>query len=289
MVSIVSIASLDQWFPFCTTSPLSCCPPQGFIMKLLACALTLLLAVGSQAFAIQSDAPSQLEHVQTAVTMYLNQVKDSAQRALDHLDGTEYAEYKVKLSESMDKLQDYAQTLTPYSEAFSTQFLESTKQMRERVMADMEDLRTQLEPKRQELHEVLQRHSEEYRAKLEPIIQEYMTQSQKEVDSLRARLQPVVDEMRTKMEANVEETKTKLVPMIEAVRSKLTDRLEELKNMATPYVEEYKERLTKAVGEVKDKITPHTQDMQTRLEPYMEDLKTRFMSLYETIAQAVQA
>merc|ERR1712121_531167 len=89
--------------------------PPGFIMKLLACALTLLLAVGSQAFAIQSDAPSQLEHVQAAVTMYLNQVKDSAQRALDHLDGTEYAEYKVKLSESMDKLQEYAQTLTPYS------------------------------------------------------------------------------------------------------------------------------------------------------------------------------
>merc|ERR1711970_156242 len=219
--------------------------PQGFIMKLLACALTLLLAVGSQAFAIQSDAPSQLEHVQAAVTMYLNQVKDSAQRALDHLDGTEYAEYKVKLSESMDK--------------------------------------------RQELHEVLQRHSEEYRAKLEPIIQEYMTQSQKEVDTLRAKLQPVVDEMRAKMEANVEETKAKLVPMIEAVRTKLTDRLEELKNMATPYVEEYKEQLTKAVGEVKDKTTPHTQDMQTRLEPYMEDLKTRFMSLYETIAQAVRA
>ena len=43
---------------------------------------------------MQSDAPSQLAHIRSAVGMYLDQVKDSAARSLDHLDGTEYESYK---------------------------------------------------------------------------------------------------------------------------------------------------------------------------------------------------
>ncbi|KAM6969764.1 apolipoprotein A-Ia [Aplochiton taeniatus] len=262
-------------------------------MKFVALALTLLLAVGSQAKALQNDAPSQLEHIKAAALMYLTQVKDTAQKTLDHLEGTEYAEYKVKLSESLDKLHEYAQTasqtLTPYGEAFTGQFLEATKQVRENVMADVEELRTQLEPKREELHKVLQKHMDEYRAKLEPIFQEYMTKNKQEVETLRAKLQPLMEEMRTKVEANVEETKTKLMPMIEVVRTKMTGRLEELRTMAAPYAEEYKEHLTKAVDEVKNKVGPHATNLQAQLEPYMEDLKTKFMSLYETISQAMKA
>ncbi|XP_046906384.1 apolipoprotein A-I isoform X2 [Hypomesus transpacificus] len=179
-------------------------------MKFVALALTLLLAVGSHAMALQNDAPSQLEHVRAAAMVYLTQVKETAMKTLDHLDGTEYAEYKVKLSESLDQLHAYAQTasetITPYGETYSAQLLDATKDVRERIMADVEDLRVQLEPKREELRQVLQKHMDEYRGKLEPVFQEYMTKNKEDVETLRAKLQPLLEEMRSKVEANVEET-----------------------------------------------------------------------------------
>ncbi|ROL40687.1 Apolipoprotein A-I [Anabarilius grahami] len=262
-------------------------------MKFVALALTLLLAVGSQARFLQADAPSQLEHYKSAALVYLTQVKEQAQKALDNLDGTDYEQYKVQLSESLTKLQEYAQTtsqtLTPYTETFSNQFLENTKQLSERVMTDIEDIRSKLEPHRAELYQVLQKHFDEYREKLEPLYQEYATLNRENAEQMRAKLQPLLDEMRQMFDTNVEETKSKLVPMIEAVRTKLTERLEELRTMAAPYAEEYKEQLVKAVEDAREKITPHTQDLQARMEPYMENVRARFAQVYDTISKAIQA
>jgi apolipoprotein A-I len=262
-------------------------------MKFVALALTLLLAVGSQAHFLQADAPSQLEHYKSAALVYLTQVKEQAQKALDNLDGTDYEQYKVQLSESLTKLQEYAQTtsqtLTPYAETFSNQFLENTKQLRERVMTDIEDIHSKLEPHRAELYQVLQKHFDEYREKLEPLYQEYATLNRENAEQMRAKLQPLLDEMRQMFESNVEETKSKLVPMVEAIRTKLTERLEELRTMAAPYAEEYKEQLVKAVEDAREKITPHTQDLQARMEPYMENVRARFAQVYDTISKAVQA
>lgn len=53
-----------------------------------------LSSSGSQGAALQADAPSQLAHVRAAMDVYLTQVKDSAKRALDQLDDTEYKELK---------------------------------------------------------------------------------------------------------------------------------------------------------------------------------------------------
>jgi len=98
----------------------------------VALALTIFLAVAVRAEELQNDAPTQMEHVKAAAMMYLTQVKETAMKTLEHLDGTEYAEYKVKLAENLDKMYDYAQTasatLTPYGDAFSTQFLDATKE-----------------------------------------------------------------------------------------------------------------------------------------------------------------
>ncbi|XP_010895444.1 apolipoprotein A-I [Esox lucius] len=260
-------------------------------MKFVSLALSLLLAVGSQARAVQSDAPSQLEHIKAAATVYLTRVKETAEKTLEHLDGTQYAEYKLKLSESFDRLHEYtqtaSQTLTPYGDAFTAQFLEATKQAREKVMADVEDLRTRLEPKREELRQVLQKHIDEYREKLDPVLQEYISKNQGDMEALRVKLQPLVEEMRAKVQVNVEETKSKLLPIVEVVRTKLTENLEELKNMASPYAAEYKEHLVKAVDDVKKNVSPHTADLQSKLEPYFEDLKSKFMALYETVAKKV--
>lgn len=129
----------------------------------------------------------------------------------------------MKLSKSFDKLHEYAQTasqtLAPYGDAFSTQFLDTSKQVHQMVMADVEDLHTQLEPKRKKLQQVLQKHVKEYRKKLEPVFQEYVSKRCEDMDTLRAKLQTLVDEMRAK----VEETKSKQIPIVEVVRTKLTE------------------------------------------------------------------
>lgn len=49
---------------------------------------------GSHAASMQADAPSQLAHIRTVMDIYLVQVKDSAKKALDQLDGTDYSELK---------------------------------------------------------------------------------------------------------------------------------------------------------------------------------------------------
>ncbi|KAG5284215.1 hypothetical protein AALO_G00024180 [Alosa alosa] len=267
--------------------------PQGFTMKFVALALTLLLAVGSQARALQADAPSQLEHYRAATLVYLTQIKETAMATLDHLDGTEYEQYKQKLTESLDQLQTYAksasESLTPYTDTFSAQLLEATRALRERVVADVDNLRTQLEPHRVELQAVMQKHVEEYRQKLEPIFQEYSAKNRAEVEALRAQLEPLMVEMRQKVAVNVEETKSKLEPMVEVVRAKLTQRLEELRTMAAPYAEEYKEQLVKVAGNLHEQLTPHAENLQAKAAPVFEDLKTKFMSLYDTVAAALKA
>ncbi|XP_012684304.2 apolipoprotein A-I-2 [Clupea harengus] len=252
-------------------------------MKFVALALTILLVAGAQARMVQADAPAPLEHVRSAVMVYLTQVKETAQKALTHLDDTEYKDYKMKISQSLDdmltQMQTASATLSPYTDAFATQVMEATAGLRASITADVEDLRKTLEPKREELRAVLEKHMQEYREKLEPIMTEYTAKHKEEMEALRAKMAPVVEELRAKVQANVEETKSKLVPIIEAVRSKLTERLEEMKGMATPYVEEYREQLMAAVAGLKEQMG--------KSDGVAEELKTKLMAVYETLNKAV--
>ncbi|WP_165453963.1 hypothetical protein, partial [Hyunsoonleella flava] len=87
---------------------------QTTIMKFVALALALLLAVGSQAASLQADAPApptQLAHIRAAMDMYLTQVKDAATKALDGLDGTEYTELKLTLTGHLDNMYNQLKTL----------------------------------------------------------------------------------------------------------------------------------------------------------------------------------
>lgn len=259
-------------------------------MKFVALALTVLLAAGSQARFLQADAPappSQLEHVRAAVGMYLQQVKDTAQKALEHLDETEYKDYKPKLSQSLDSIQGYIQSasaaLSPYTDAVSSQFMELTKDMRDKIQADVDQLKKDLEPKQAELKEVVQKHLDEYREKLEPLVKEYTEKHKKEMEELKTKLEPVVEDLRAKIQTNVEETKSKLVPIVEAIRAKLTERLEEMRTLAEPYVQEYKEHLSEALTDVKDKV--QGEDLQSKLKPYVEEVKTKLTALWESLSQ----
>uniref|UniRef100_A0A8K9WYK7 Uncharacterized protein n=1 Tax=Oncorhynchus mykiss TaxID=8022 RepID=A0A8K9WYK7_ONCMY len=112
--------------------------------------------------ALQNDAPSQMEHIKAAIIEYLTQLKETARKTLDHLDGlntlsTSKRNTLMKLSESFDKLHEYTQTAS------------TSKQLCEKVMAGVENLCTKLKPKSEELQQVLQKHVEVYREKLKPI------------------------------------------------------------------------------------------------------------------------
>lgn len=68
-----------------------------FFVSLLLCLLHFSLAPispGSWAAPQQADVPTQLQQARSVVAVYVNQVRDSANKALDHLDDTEYREYK---------------------------------------------------------------------------------------------------------------------------------------------------------------------------------------------------
>jgi len=272
------------------------------IMQFLALALTLLLAVGSQARSLQADAPpTQLEQVRGALMVYLDQVKDSAQKALGTLDDTEYKMYKDKLTAGLDGMQAYiktaSETMAPMGEAVSGQVMEAVNAVRTQVNADVDELRTQLEPKRAELRAVLTKHMDEYRTKLEPLIQEYVAKHRENIDGLRAKMEPIVEEMKGRVAANVEETKTALVPIVETIRTKLTGRLEELKTMAAPYAEEYKEQMNQAVaklretinsGDLQGQVAPQLASLKEKVGPAAEEAKAKLMALYETISAALK-
>ncbi|XP_056139058.1 apolipoprotein A-Ib [Lampris incognitus] len=271
-------------------------------MKFVALALALLLAVGSQAASLQADAssPSELEHVRSVVGIYLGQVKQSALRLLNHLDGTEYEAYKSKLSGRLDDLQNQLQTAqavaAPYTDAVFTQMKDATAAVRESIMADFESLRKELEPQRTKLREVVDGHIVEYRKKLEPIYTEYSESHRQEIERLRSKVEPMMDELRAKVAQNVEETKNALMPMVETVRAKVTERLEVLRGEVAPYMTEYKDHLTGVFNQLKNEggnldietikteMAPRMTALKEKADILVEEVKTQLLAMYESIS-----
>ncbi|KAI5630393.1 apolipoprotein A-I precursor [Silurus asotus] len=257
-------------------------------MKVVALALTLLLALGCHARSLQ-DAPSLLDNYKTAAMIYLYQVKSQASQALEELGGGKIEEYKMKLTESLDNLQKYAESSSTSLEPFASQLAEGTQTARNYMLKELEDLQAKVQPHRVELGQAIEKHLDEYGERLIPIFRDYLVDNQKEIDALRQKLQPAIEDLKSKVETNLEETKTKLAPIVETVRGKLTERLQNLKDLASPVAEEYKEHMLRAVEDVKGKLAPHTMELKDQIEPYVESLRAKLMSIYETAAQAIQA
>merc|ERR1712180_319556 len=238
---------------------------QTTIMKFVALALALLLAVGSQGASLQSDAPSQLAHARAALDVYLTQVKESAKRALGQLDDTEYKEFKEQVSQRLEDMHTQIKTLqasvSPVTDGIVKTISDATAGFRASVEADLETLKTELEPKRVALKEVLDKHIQEYSAVLEPIIAEHYA----------------------KHTADMEALKTKLEPVVEAVRTKISERLEELKNMAKPYVDEYKDQLKQAYEQAQGVKTEDLTALKEKIAPLAEDVKTKLQMMMEIV------
>ncbi|XP_016117286.1 apolipoprotein A-I-1-like, partial [Sinocyclocheilus grahami] len=173
-----------------------------------------VLCSGCQARFQQDEPPSQLEHVKSAFQVYADQLKQSAHKALTHLDDTEFKDYKEFLGQSVDNLhgyfQDGFQTISP----FSTQMLDATKDRREKLIKDVEELRKKIEPMRKELRQVLEKHFQEYSDELKPFFEEYSAKQRQHMEEMKTKLEPVVKSLKEKIGTNWEETKSKLVPII---------------------------------------------------------------------------
>ncbi|XP_049915136.1 apolipoprotein A-I-like [Epinephelus moara] len=260
-------------------------------MKFVALALALLLAVGSQAASLQADSPSKLEHIRAAADVYLNQVKDSANRALDQLDDTEYKDLKVTLSGRLDEMYNHIKSLqssvAPMTDSVVATIADATADARTSFMADIDALKTELEPQCEKLREVINRHIEEYRVQLEPIINDYYTKHTAEMETLKAKMDTVAEDLHAKVTTNVEETKAVLMPMVESVRTKLAERLENLKEMATPYVEEYKEQLKQAYSQAQSINTDEVSALRQKITPLAEEVKVKLQAIFEAIAATV--
>ncbi|XP_041850652.1 apolipoprotein A-I-like [Melanotaenia boesemani] len=258
-------------------------------MKFVALALAVLLAVGSQAASLQADAPSQLAHIRSVADIYMTQVKEGAIKALEQLDDTPYQELKATLVQRLETLHAQIKTLqtsvSPMTDSVVSTVSDATADFRAKLTADIEQLKTELEPKRAKLMEVIEKHLEEYRTHMEPIIQEYHAKHTADMEALRAKMEPIVAELRQKMSTNIDETRAALMPMVEAVRTKLVERLENLKEMATPYVDEYKEQLKTAYGQAQSFKTDDLAALREKIAPLAEDIKAKFSAMFALIAE----
>ncbi|XP_037533351.1 apolipoprotein A-I [Nematolebias whitei] len=258
-------------------------------MKFVALALALLLAVGSQAASLQADAPSQLEHLRSVADVYLTQAKETAIKALDQLDGTEYEGMKGAVSQRLNdvhaQLKQLQSQVSPMTDNVVSTISDATADFRASIVSDIESLKTELEPMRAKLREVIEKHVDEYRTHMEPIIKEYQAKHDAEMEALRAKMEPVVAELRQKITTNVEETKSALVPIVEAVRTKLTQRLESLREMAVPFVEEYKEHLKQTYSQVQNIKPEELTQLKEKIQPLAEEIKTKLTAIAGIITE----
>ncbi|XP_051933587.1 apolipoprotein A-I-like [Hippocampus zosterae] len=262
-------------------------------MKFVALAVTLLLAVGSQAASLQLDPPTALAHARNALDVYMTEVKESAQRALGQLDDTEYKEFKDLISSRIEELHTQIKvvqgSVSPITDGVVSTISELTQDFQTKVRADIDTLKVQLKPLNEKLHDVVNKHIEEYRTLLEPVVTEYQAKHEAEMAALKAKLEPVMEEMQKKIAINVEETKSALTPIIEAVREKVTHRLEDLKEIAAPYVQEYKDQMNTAYKQAKSVTAEDLAALKEKINPLVEDVKAKLQTIFQTIFETFNA
>lgn len=253
-------------------------------MRFVALALTVLLA-GCQARFLQDEAPSQLDHVKTAFQLYADQMKQSAHKALVHLDDTEFKDYKEFLGQSVDNIHGYLQQAFQVMTPIGTQLMDASASQREKLDKDIEDLRKQLEPMREELRQVLQKHFEDYRDIVKPFLDDYFVKQREHMEEVRTKLEPVVQSLKEKIGPNWEETKTKLMPIMEAVREKVGAYMQEMKTQLEPYVQDYKEQMEKGAMEFRESV--RSGELRKRMTDLGEQVKPHFDAIFAALRKSL--
>ncbi|XP_058490295.1 apolipoprotein A-I-like [Solea solea] len=262
-------------------------------MKFVALALTLLLAVGSQAATLQADVPNTLQHVRSALDIYLKQVKDTADKAVGQLDDAEYKDLKVvlhqRLNEMVSQIEALRGAVSPVTDSVVSTISDATVDLRTSIMTDIETLKADIEVNRAKLDEVVRKHIDEYHVLLKPIIEEYKDRHAVEMEAMKLKIEPVVKSLREKIAVNVEETKNTLEPIVESVRAKLTERLEGLKDLVEPYVDEYKEQVKTVYAQAQSINAEQLQSVKDKIQPLTDDIKLKLQAVFGILAETFAA
>ncbi|XP_058273824.1 apolipoprotein A-I-1-like [Hemibagrus wyckioides] len=251
-------------------------------MKFVGLALALLLAAGCQA-----DAPTSYEHIKAVGATYINQAKQTAQKAIDQLDDAEFKDYKVRLNKGMQTIENFITHITASIDPVGPQIFEFLSSTREHIVKDFEALHKELEPKCQELRAVLKTHFEEYRALLEPSLKEYSEKNSQVVEEFRTKFEPVVKELKEKIKVNLEETKSKLTPIVEIIRNKLIKVLEQLKATYGPHIQEYREQFDIVIDDLRKKY--ESGELQEKIKNLIDELRPKLLDIYHTIEKAFKS
>jgi len=238
------------------------------IMKFVALALTLLLAVGSHAASLQADAPTPLDQMRSGAIASLRQLLDATKKSLDHVDDPGFTEQRDQIKQhidsTMEKILALQQTVAPYTDSLYAQ-----------VESCITDLRTRMEPHTAKLGEVLKKHMEDYRTKFNEITSEHRA----EVEELKNKMAPKTQELSTLIETNLEETKSALLPILNILSEKINEGMTSAKEAIEPYIQEYKDQFSTVIESMKQ---DGGSDLQARFQPVLEEIKAKAAAFGQT-------
>ncbi|XP_029027405.1 apolipoprotein A-Ib [Betta splendens] len=255
-------------------------------MKFVAL-VCLLLAVGSQASPMLSDAPSQLEHFRSGLNLFLDQLKGSLTNAVNSLDDAEYKDIKERAIMHIDGAYTYIKQLqaqvAPVTDSVVGTISEATEEFQKSVAKDL----VELEPMRAELRKVLKEHMDQYQTLLKPVVDSYIERRKEDMKAMRAQFQPTFEELRKKVAHNVEETKQALVPLLKAVGEKVANHIKAVRETLGPHVEEYKEQVRQAYEQAQKFDDKAMSELREKINPAIEAIKTNMKTIYDVVIETI--
>ncbi|XP_034024651.1 apolipoprotein A-I-like [Thalassophryne amazonica] len=185
---------------------------QTTIMKFLALALALLLAVGSQAASMK-----QKRSADPNLQQLLQDLQTFADSFMKHrIQGIQQIEDTFKDNTAGDNVADNLKVAYANLLPFSNVALNSClKPMAESADNAIEKLKAKLEANVTKLIDVLEKHFQEYETGFGPIYQGYATACKTSIEQAKTQLAPKQEEMMKKVSENLKETKAALIAIFQ--------------------------------------------------------------------------
>jgi len=219
-------------------------------MKFAALALTLLLAVGSQAAVAQTGTVSECDQAFAQLRMVTERMKIYTSR----LDDTEYSLFKPWMEHILSRMEEVS---TERKEEMCSIAETVRETISETFGFDYERVKAELTPMFAQLR--IAEHIDQYIVKLGPILTEIATGYYTATQDIVPRIKPGVDELRDTFRTNAMDTSEKLMPILAVIQRELSAFHIKVREMVEPYVQEYREQMTGVVQRLRS-LTPEEVD-----------------------------
>jgi len=235
-------------------------------MRFVVLALAVVLAIGADA--------ASLDAARDTVRQRLTSAKASLDRILDQFDGTDMAEYKAPLKEKLAAVESYLQvaqeSMAPRSDAMFAQVMDSTKDFRDSVSADVTSLQAQLDPKVAALRGVVEQHIKEYVATVKDVLSMQMTKQSELMTEMQPKWGPVLTKLRGDIATNWEETRDKLRQINDNIAEYVSKYAQMAQTIATPYVQEFRDQAAQGISKAR---TADTKVVETKVKELIDALQ----------------